>query len=600
MSCKVRPSSSSALLLSPELSYGAMSQEVTPDAFKEGLPAPQAPAMYSKQYFWFQLKIEADEKRSYLYLSNSTLRHLELWSQLPDGSWEQKKRASLDTGFPLFELPANQAEKLLVHVRFGDNTLIDFYRVPEEDSLLTWLALHSKSTTLLLGLSLGTILFSTIFGVRFARREFFILCFYVGSVTSYAILSNGLVTTFDLPYGWNSAVVPNFIAAIIAGCVFPIHVLHLKEHLPNIEKVMNTIIFLCIVGVLLEWSNLFQAVILGHFSEICCVATLSLSAGSTFSLRKKAIPGIRTYLASWLIILFLVCIILGIQYGLKGSHNFTVGITINAGLGMYIILIILTASQSIDAERRRANLLLSQNEAIQRELRIVSSERLRMASRVAHRLNNPLNYIQLSVESLRDTLFSLQSFVFSLISDGDPSDPDVQSCRATLDRSFDEVKHSLDLLALGLQKSSQSVAEIRALSGVDGISKVHFLLHRIFPETFERLFELRPEYKDRLSEFTSNLDKNQRVFSNEYLICNALEIFLSEAFESTSDRINIVESLNQDRHWVVVVAGIRRYDASSEAALESRLTYIFKSIQLSSEFHWNLTHWSMRVYWKEV
>jgi signal transduction histidine kinase len=277
-----------------------------------------------------------------------------------------------------------------------------------------------------------------------------------------------------------------------------------------------------------------------------------------------------------------------------------IGITINAALSIYLILITLTAAQSIDAERKKASLLLQQNEAIQRELRIVSSERLRMASRVAHRLNNPLNYIKLSFEALRENIQELNLFIASLFPEEDLSDPDIFACKKSLDENFQKFQKPLELLELGIQKSTSSVAEIRALSGVDGIAKVHFILNSVFPETFERLFELRPEYKSRLTLYASTLAPFHRVFGNEFFLCNALEIFLSEAFDHAQGGLKVFESLPNKSEWLVEIEGILPYDSAACLGLENRLTFLLKSIQLSSEFIWAESRWSMRVIWRET
>ncbi len=86
---------------------------------------------------------------------------------------------------------------------------------------------------------------------------------------------------------------------------------------------------------------------------------------------------------------------------------------------------------------------------------------------MAHRLNNPLNYMATASASIKQGQQSLREEVLSLFKGTE--DPESQALAAHYQIRFDEIQSPLIDLDKGLSLASQSVREIYEISGVSGI-----------------------------------------------------------------------------------------------------------------------------------
>lgn len=145
------------------------------------------------------------------------------------------------------------------------------------------------------------------------------------------------------------------------------------------------------------------------------------------------------------------------------------------------------------AESKRRN-----QELLRQEI----ATRMHLASELAHRVNNPLNYIRTALDNASIEVSQLKDKVFALFEG--QGDQEVLSLKASLEEDFSRLDQSISLIEKGSNTASSSIEELRTLSGVDG-RKLEFLsLEKILKES---------SWLKELSALDS-IDSELKVFGN--------------------------------------------------------------------------------------
>jgi signal transduction histidine kinase len=162
----------------------------------------------------------------------------------------------------------------------------------------------------------------------------------------------------------------------------------------------------------------------------------------------------------------------------------------------------------------------------QRTVWLEVQARFHLASAVAHRLNNPLNYIQLSLHEIRRLSEKQRRALRQLHEACDPGDRETRAFLSDLDNLFENMDLPFSDAKQGLRTAAESVQEIRALSGVDGELYEELSIASITQEALDRLRqEMGVEISNRLS-FSVCLEASQRFLGNRFLLKNAVELFV--------------------------------------------------------------------------
>ena len=226
----------------------------------------------------------------------------------------------------------------------------------------------------------------------------------------------------------------------------------------------------------------------------------------------------------------------------------------------------------------------SDSERQEEILRLETKHRLSLAASVAHRINNPLNYLNLQIDQLKQCSADFNHILKALFSQDEALDPDTMIVKNQLNgisKSFD----SLGLeMGLALTKAAQSIAEVRAMSGVDGCRIESISIHQVLQLMLERLQDiLDPTLYRRLTIDASNLPFDTTIEGDFYILKQALEqLMLSLLFKSQAP-IKASVLLSQQA-LSINFEGAPPENSSFYEALDASLNNLLNSASLRIEF----------------
>ena len=177
----------------------------------------------------------------------------------------------------------------------------------------------------------------------------------------------------------------------------------------------------------------------------------------------------------------------------------------------------LKAREKLLQERER------QEEIIQLETRHRSS----LAAAAAHKINNPMNHLNLQITGLSMSLQSLDGILQAIFQASEPEDEDSREISTKILKLLNELKDTNQGMSKSLRDTSLVVAELRAASGIDGALIENFSLGELLLRTQERLQEiLDPKEFARLEFDTSQAKLESRVNSDRFIMKHGLEQLL--------------------------------------------------------------------------
>ncbi len=187
------------------------------------------------------------------------------------------------------------------------------------------------------------------------------------------------------------------------------------------------------------------------------------------------------------------------------------------------------------------NQLLAQSlESFQHEV----STRVNMVQDLAHRGNNPMNAISLSLHQLRILARDLQLMILHILGPKDQLDPDGLLCYQNFDLLFQDIFQNVSLSQENLLRVEKAVKDIRILSGVDGYSCSWVDISRVMEQVTVRLLEnLGRTAEERLYwEWVDN-SETRRLLSHELVLTYSLERFVRLLLNITSCPLHIQLSM---------------------------------------------------------
>ncbi len=190
----------------------------------------------------------------------------------------------------------------------------------------------------------------------------------------------------------------------------------------------------------------------------------------------------------------------------------------------FILQYCISAFMLIQSEvvAQRAALAFYQSRRLARELKYEMQARVMMVSDLAHRTNNPLNYIATGIRSLKDELYQQNLDIQDLFRNADSEDPEVKAIQTHFQQRFVSLTEALETMMKGIQRSAGSVAEIRTLSGVDGYAQSMVRWTKALEQAKSRLIENIGEQAKALSWELVGVE-DLYVNSNETVLTLVLE-----------------------------------------------------------------------------
>jgi signal transduction histidine kinase len=187
----------------------------------------------------------------------------------------------------------------------------------------------------------------------------------------------------------------------------------------------------------------------------------------------------------------------------------------------YAVAIFMISQSEVVAQR--AALAFRKSRQLAKDLKFEMQARVMMVSDLAHRTNNPLNYITTGVNSLRQEVIEQHQDIQELFANLDRNDPDNLAVINHFDQKYRAMLEAIDSMSHGVQRSANSVTEIRTMSGVDGYSLVPVLWKDVLLAAKLRLKENIGYKADCLYLKTDEVEDLQ-VRSNATALTLALEL----------------------------------------------------------------------------
>lgn len=159
--------------------------------------------------------------------------------------------------------------------------------------------------------------------------------------------------------------------------------------------------------------------------------------------------------------------------------------------------------------------------------RLETKHRSSLASAVAHKINNPLNYLSFYCEDLKGNVSKLHEILDAILQESD--DEETATVQLQILSLLKNSLGTLDVMGQALTQTTKIVAEVRAISGVDGGNIAKVSIHELMKLTLERLQEITdPSNFRRLCIVASDISTDAQVESDFYILKHALEqLFLA-------------------------------------------------------------------------
>lgn len=221
--------------------------------------------------------------------------------------------------------------------------------------------------------------------------------------------------------------------------------------------------------------------------------------------------------------------------------------------------------------------LVQEKEASAKIQRLESELRFKLASSIAHRINNPLNYIQYSIAAIGSAHHELKRGIIQLLGQEPSDDPEMLACQQRFTKLLAEFEGPIADIRQAMSQTEDFVQEIRALSGVDGGSIELLKLEDFWLQSCNKIFEIWPVgVKNRI---VCNLvgAESQAIFSNPHILRRALDVLFSVALECSKDQLKCEFRVKSAQEWVLGICGNFAWDKSMSLALERCLNHILSN-----------------------
>jgi signal transduction histidine kinase len=238
-------------------------------------------------------------------------------------------------------------------------------------------------------------------------------------------------------------------------------------------------------------------------------------------------------------------------------------ITLNFYMGDFAFVIYLftliyvTLSNFIDT----LNKLERQREMQELQLKAERSASINsMVSHLAHEVNNPLNYISTGEMITRESFLESKNFILGAIPDSEES----KSFRSKLVQLFQDMEVGMNQTSKGSLRIKDTIAEIRAITGVDGIHVENFDLVPLLFSNLELTLEKNqvPLQKVKITiqgkTWPEKPNLNFTVLSQKHIFSRSIRTLLNNsiifALRSKDPKVEIqLAELSRDNKKVIMI-----------------------------------------------
>jgi signal transduction histidine kinase len=289
--------------------------------------------------------------------------------------------------------------------------------------------------------------------------------------------------------------------------------------------------------------------------SVCIIATvvLLLIVATIVAVRDKDRQA-KLYLVAWSMLLIGGFIYVFKQLGFM-PYNFFTHNALLIGSIMEVILLSLALGDRYSTYQKIARLAEAKKAELQQQLRVELENRVSLVSELAHRMNNPLNYLACSLPLIEKEIHTHSNEVTQIIMDSTDDYHEAETLISHLKSRIMEVISFISVAKLGVKRCAHSIAEIRSLSGVNGYEISQVRLSDALQRAVLRFEEDNQEAGAKISVASRDFD-DVSVCTNAYAFEIAMKKIFGEWAASVRGDLNIVVSSCRhydDRRQVFVI-----------------------------------------------
>ncbi len=549
-----------------------------------------------KDAYWVRFVIEnPSQEDKHVIISNRAvaLDELTLAHLGRDGQWEEQTQGdhvrfadrpvhsripafpfTLHPGLNIFEARMKSFSSVQLPLQVWEPQ--KFYEFESRENLIMGLVM---------GCALSMLFYNLFVAIRFQNKTYYVYIAYIFAFGLHTLIYYGLLGYSFFPQvdrNWFTAHGSFFaidLAAIFAG-LFSAFFLRLNIFYPRVYKALLLLVSAMTLNLGLAILGVAASVKITMLLNFILSVSLILIG----IMQLKNLSYARYYTVAWTSLLGGNLILIFANSGLI-NHSVVSFWSQAIGASAELIFLSFALADRFAAMNQERVLAIQKQKELQENListqnllRNEVESKLMLASEVAHRLNNPLNYIQQAIETIKLDLGKLHSVTNSILEDNVGEDPTVKALQHHLESLFADIDPAIKQLELGLNKSTKSVTEIRAISGVDG-QKLQACSLKELGEFMERRLQ-----DNFTSSETISLDAlpvgDCIAYVNPYLIQNLLEKLLHDAFHSARGPIRFSMKELRDAGkllWVVSIKGAFDVQDKTLFADKERMQHILHS-----------------------
>lgn len=514
--------------------------------------------------------------------------------------------------YPTFPIPLVECEELHALFRLqSSKPLLIPVRIAGPREVLTDAHQRDVLFAAYFGVIVVMLLYNLFLFFSIGDRSYLEYSFFILMVGGTQLILNGYGSVIGLErWNWLNLRATQF-AGVFSGLttiVFVQNFLRLSRYVPWLHKLLNGYFVIYLIGLILAVGG--QLVWSYNVINFCALAIFFMIPGAVITMRKGYAP------ARYFLLAFTVFILAVVVFVLKDAgvipYNAWTFFALPVGSAIEVVLLSLALASRINQLKKESasaredqlrvsllnekmvrdqNTVLEERvkkrttdlEQINHELQetlddlqsaqqqLIQSEKLasigQLTAGIAHELNNPINFVSSSAQSLRRDFEDLNTIV-NAIKEVDPSSPELggymqrlQDQLRQMDIEFTqkEIDELLSGIEEGTSRTSEIVRGLRIFSRMDGDNFIEADIKELLEST---LVVLRSNLKDQVSlklELSDDLPaiscqpgRLNQVFMN--IITNAAQAMESSPHETEDKEIYIssalVESIGQS--WIEI------------------------------------------------
>jgi signal transduction histidine kinase len=359
--------------------------------------------------------------------------------------------------------------------------------------------------------------------------------YYVSFICLFLALQvsvNGFGQLYLWPESWSNLIIGHFSYLLdFFVYQFTRSFLDLRKR-PTFEKGMKVMAFVSVAG-------FFASLLLPYGLSVRIMALLTLATAVVLIAVAIIVTFIdrthegKFYLIAWGSLLVGCVIYLAKQMGWLPYNQWTHNAFMIGNIAEVTLLSFALADRfnRLQKQARESQKARAEAEA---ELSLSLKTRVYLVSDMAHRMNNPLNYISTSHANLTKEVQDLRVDINHIIEVWRPRDNPEQYevAHQHINGCFETLNQSIAMMDEGIRRSASSVVAIRQLSGVDGYQLDRLHIHELLQLSQQRIVESAGKTALARLFIISDLAQAE-VYTNRFAIPMVIELIFRDWLQAS-------------------------------------------------------------------